>query len=202
MQAIFDVDWRAQALAGEAQAVEALARGALAPLYRFCFYRVGRDIHLCQDVVQETMLRAIRDLHLYDPARCGNDIFGWLTGLARNEIRRVLAHNHSAASLEALWSKMDKELLKLFADLESQPLAEDVLMRQETRELVNATMSQLPPHYGEALEAKYLHGKSVRDMAGSLRLTEKAVESLLTRARGAFRATFAALTRNLDPEIR
>ncbi len=59
--------------------------------------------------------------------------------------------------------------------------------------MVNATMAQLPAKYREALEAKYVAGKSVRDIAAALRISEKAVESQLTRARKAFRATFTAL---------
>jgi DNA-directed RNA polymerase specialized sigma24 family protein len=66
--------------------------------------------------------------------------------------------------------------------------------------MVNTAMSQLPPHYGQALEAKYLQGKSVRELAALWRLSEKAAESLLTRAREAFRATFLALTKNLNLE--
>jgi DNA-directed RNA polymerase specialized sigma24 family protein len=52
-------------------------------------------------------------------------------------------------------------------------------------------------HYRETLEAKYVLGQSVRDIAAALEISEKAVESQLTRARKAFRATFLALTRNL-----
>ncbi len=78
--------------------------------------------------------------------------------------------------------------------------SDDVLRREETREMVGATMSQLPRHYREALEAKYVAGKSVRDIAAALAISEKAVESQLTRARKAFRATFVALARNLNVE--
>ena len=200
MQAVFDASWRARALAGHAEAVMALAQTALEPLYRFCLHRVGRNRHLCEEVVQETMLRAIRELEQYDPARSGNNVFSWLTGIARNEIRRVLAREKATVSLELLWDRMDRELLALYERLEAEPLAEDVLCRQETREMVGATMSQLPPHYREALEAKYVLGKSVRDMAQALRMSEKAVESQLTRARKAFRATFLTLAKNLGVE--
>jgi RNA polymerase sigma-70 factor (ECF subfamily) len=201
LQPIFDAAWRARALAGEADAVKALAESALGPLYCFCFYRVGRNRHLCEEVVQETLVRAIRDLANYDPARGRNNIFPWLTGLARNEIHRTLAREKGGVSLEALWTRVDKELLALYARLELEPFEDDVLLREETREMVNATMSQLPMHYREALEAKYVHGKSVRDIAGLLQISEKAVESQLTRARKAFRAAFLALTRNLEPEV-
>lgn len=201
MQTTFDAGWRARALAGDAEAVKTLALEALGPLFGFCFYRVSRNRHVCEEVVQETLARAIRELDRYDPARAGNNIFPWLTGLARNEIHRALSHEKSAVSLEALWTKMDKELLALYARLESEPFADEVLQREETREMVNATMSQLPPHYREALEAKYVRGQSVRDMAGLLRVSEKAVESQLTRARKAFRATFLALSQNLNVEL-
>jgi RNA polymerase sigma-70 factor (ECF subfamily) len=201
LRPIFDARWHRKALAGDAEAVEALAAAALEPLYRFCLYRVGRNQHLCEDVVQETLVRAIRQIDRYDPARSGGDVFGWLTGLARNEIRRALAQEKSAASMEALWSRMDKELLCLYGRLETEPFQDELLRRAETREMVNAAMSQLPPQYGRALEAKYVLGRSVREIATAWRVSEKAVESLLSRARKAFRTAFLALAQNLNVEM-
>jgi RNA polymerase sigma-70 factor (ECF subfamily) len=197
----FDARWRQQALWGDATAVSAFAEAMLQPLYGFCLYRVGRNPHLCEEVVQETLVRALRDLDRYDPARSGNDIFPWLTGLARNEISRTLAREKPNRSLEALWARMDRELLALYDRIDSEPFNAEVLQREETREMVNVTMSQLPPHYREALEAKYVHGRSVRDLAANGRSTEKAVESLLTRARKAFRDTFLALSRALGTQM-
>lgn len=201
MRPVFDAAWRERALSGDTAAVQTLAEDALQPLYAFCLYRVGRNRALCEEVVQETLVRAIRELDRYDPARAGDNVFPWLTGLARNEISRVLSREKSAVSLEAMWARMDKELLSLYARLEMEPFGDDVLEREETRELVNTTMSQLPPHYREALEAKYMTGRSVRDMAAVSSISEKAVESLLTRARQAFRVAFLALSRNLEVEL-
>jgi RNA polymerase sigma-70 factor (ECF subfamily) len=199
LQPIFNNRWHRRALRGIREAIDRLAQQALEPLYRFCFYRVGRNQHLCEEVVQETLVQAMRQLDKYEPGRAAGNIFPWLTGLARNEIRRTLSREHGA-SLETLWERMDEELRSLYARLESEPLGDEVLRREETREMVGATMSQLPPHYREALEAKYVAGKSVRDMAAASRTTEKAVESQLSRARKAFRATFVALARNLSLE--
>ncbi len=56
------------------------------------------------------------------------------------------------------------------------------------------TLDALPRAYGDALEWKYVHGHSVREIAARLNLGEKAAESLLTRARQAFRDGFAAVT--------
>jgi RNA polymerase sigma-70 factor (ECF subfamily) len=201
LQNTFDAAWRTRALGGDAAAIQGLAADVLQPLYGFCFYRVGRNRHLCEEVVQETLLRAMRELDHYDPARANNNIFPWLTGLARNEIHRALGKEKWAVSLENLWGNMDRELLTVFARLESEHFADDLLRRDETRELVNATMSQLPPHYRAALEAKYVQGRSVRDLAAAWSMTEKAAESQLTRARKAFRATFLVLTRSLNVEL-
>src|SRR5262245_1550258 len=123
-----------------------MARACIEPLYRFCFHRIGRNQHLCEEIVQETMLRAIRDLCHYEPTRAGNNIFPWLTGLARNEIRRVLAREKGTVSIENLWDKMDRELLALYERLDAEPFSDELLRREETREMVGATMSQLPPH--------------------------------------------------------
>lgn len=197
----FDEAWRQDALRGDGQAIQQFTSAVLQPLFGFCLYRVGRNQHLCEEVVQETLFRALRDLSSYQPARASNNIFPWLTGLARNEIQRVLGREQSAVSLQTLWAKMDRELTAIYAKLESDPFADDLLQREETRELVNATMSQLPPHYREALEGKYVDGKSVRQLADGWHVTEKAAESQLTRARKAFRATFLALSRNLEAEL-
>jgi len=201
VQAIFDAGWRRRALGGEPAAVQLLADSALLPLFRFCFHRVGGNRHKCEEVVQETLLRALRELDRYDPERGGNHIFPWLTGLARNEITRVLGRDKQALSLEALWGRMDRDLRAIFARLEQEPFPDELLQRDETRAFVNATMAQLPPHYRQALEAKYVEGRSMREMAERDGGTEKAVESLLTRARAAFRDTFLALTRNLELEM-
>ena len=200
-QQLFDESWRRQALRGDETALRRLTAEMLPALYRFCLYRVGRNQHLCEEVVQETLLRALRDLHRYEPERAGGNLFPWLTGLARNEIQRVLGREKAAVSLQSLWERMDRDLLAVFVKLESEPFSDEMLQREETRDLVNGAMSQLPPHYRQALEAKYVSGESVRAIAERWRMTEKATESLLTRAREAFRAAFTALCRNLEVEL-
>ena len=200
-QSSFDSQWKKQALAGDSATIQMLADAMVDPLYQFCFYRVDRDRHTCEDVVQETLVRAIRELAAYEPSRSDANIFPWLIGLARNEIQRVFAQEKNTTSLQSLWQRMDDDLRDIFDRLESDPLGDDVLEREETREMVNVTMSQLPPHYREALEAKYVDRKTVRDIAATSSNTEKAVESLLTRARQAFRETFLALARNLNIEF-
>ena len=59
---------------------------------------------------------------------------------------------------------------------------------------MQVTLDHLPSRYSDALEWKYIQGLSVNEIAARMELGPKAVESLLTRARRAFRDGFAALT--------
>ena len=70
----------------------------------------------------------------------------------------------------------------------------DDLERQDLARLVQLTLDYLPARYSDVLEWKYLQGLSMREIAQRLDTTTKAVESLLTRAREAFRDGFATLT--------
>ncbi|MEZ5331245.1 MAG: sigma-70 family RNA polymerase sigma factor [Thermoanaerobaculia bacterium] len=67
------------------------------------------------------------------------------------------------------------------------------LRRSELARLVQVALDHLPPRYGDALEWKYIHGLSVKEIAPLLDVSPKAAESLLTRARIAFRDGFDSL---------
>ena len=55
------------------------------------------------------------------------------------------------------------------------------------------TVDALPSHYGDVLEWKYIDDLSVIEIAQRLAIGPKAAESLLTRAREAFRQTMLEL---------
>lgn len=196
--AVFDLSWRQQALAGDRDSITLLAGQVLGPLYRFCYHRLGRNQALAEDVVQDTLLVAIERLESYDPVRSDGRIWGWITGHARNEIRRALNHYEQGFSLQQFWESADTRLIEALRRIELDSISESDVLRQETRQLVNVTMSQLPVHYQQALVAKYVKGESLRQMAIGLSASVEAVESLLCRARRAFRETFTVLSRAME----
>jgi DNA-directed RNA polymerase specialized sigma24 family protein len=51
-------------------------------------------------------------------------------------------------------------------------------------------MRQLPEQYAQALQQRYLQGESVGQLARAMKLSYKGAESLLSRARQAFKAAF------------
>lgn len=60
-------------------------------------------------------------------------------------------------------------------------------------EHVAVALAGLPDTYRDVLRAKYAEGHSVAEIAAACDKTPKAVESLLTRARAAFRKAFGEL---------
>ena len=72
----------------------------------------------------------------------------------------------------------------LAADTEDPELR---LLARETTTLVHVALDRLPAHYARALEWKYLEAVPVIEIGRRLELSPKAAESLLTRAREAFR---------------
>src|SRR4029453_13673829 len=68
------------------------------------------------------------------------------------------------------------------------------LLRKELAQLVHVALDALPRRYADALEWKYIDGLSVKEIAVRLDLGLKAAESLLTRARNAFRDSFLSLS--------
>lgn len=67
------------------------------------------------------------------------------------------------------------------------------LQQKETARLVQVVLDRLPDRYGDALEWKYIEGLSVAEIAVRLGVATKAAESLLARARVAFRDAFSAV---------
>jgi len=60
-------------------------------------------------------------------------------------------------------------------------------------------LDDLPEPYAQVLEAKYGDGMSVEEMAQQLGLTAISVQSLLARAREAFRKLWTARMLGADP---
>ena len=63
----------------------------------------------------------------------------------------------------------------------------------QVRETIRTALDYLPAPYADVLEWKYVLELSVADIAARLGRSTKATESLLTRARDAFRETFVLL---------
>ena len=179
-------------LAGDENAFEAFFEGHFARLYRFALARLGRDADAAEDVVQSTLCKAISELGTY---RGEAALFTWLCTFCRHEISAYYRRQKRVPRTESLVEdspEVRAALDSLAANLEQGP--ESHLYRKEIARLVQVTLDSLPASYGDALEWKYIHGMSVEEVATKLKVGLKAAESLLVRAREAFREAFAVVT--------
>lgn len=163
-------------------------------LYAFVFYRVGKDVALAEDVVQETFVLAMQRTAEFDPAR--GTLRSWVCQLSRNVIRGHLREQRRTEELD-MWDRLDRALVVAFERMEKEALAHEVIERRETRDLVHMAMGHLTDAHRRVLEGKYLEDRSLTDLAAELGTTEDAVKSMLARARRAFRETFQTLGRTL-----
>ncbi len=186
-----DLALRDRLARGERGAAEDLIEQHLDPLYAFVHYRVGRDRAQVEDVVQDTLVVALERIASFD-GRASLQV--WLCGIARNKIRSE-RRKRAPVALEDVLAQTQGEIDAILCDVVRERLPDDVLERDETRDLVGATLSSLPPDYRRALLEKYVDGLSVVEMSNRSRKSPKATESTLTRARTAFARVFELLAK-------
>jgi RNA polymerase sigma-70 factor (ECF subfamily) len=152
-------------------------------LAAFAARRSSLDAAALEDVVQLTMINAIRGLAGF---RGGAALFTWLCQICRNQladVARRAARQPRVQSLDELTETRTANVVELtdFRD----PLDEcaDDSSRQAVRRVVNS----LPANYARILELRYGDDLTVPEIARVLRLSEDAAESRLSRARQAFR---------------
>lgn len=182
-------------LAGDERAFEEFFEAYFPRLYRFALARVDHNPDWAEEVVQATLTKVILKLHTF---RGEAALFSWLCTFCRHQIsafyrqRKQMTHRVRLTEDEP---EILAALESLTASLDGDP--DERYQRRELARLVQVTLDHLPPRYGDALEWKYIHGMSVKEIAALLDVGPKAAESLLTRARQAFRDGFGTLGRNL-----
>ena len=179
--------------AGDARAFERFTSSCLPALYRFAASRLHGDRELVREIVQTTVCKALANLATF---RGEASFFTWLCACCRNEIAMHYRRQKSLRREVPLPEERDP------LPAAGSPLPEgatEQLLREERARLVHLALDLLPPHHARALGMKYLENASVRDIAAALKLRPKAAESLLTRARIAFRGHCDRLTQDLEP---
>ncbi len=161
-------------------------------LYAFIYYRVDKNQTDAEDILQETMLAAFEGL---DNFKESSMLFTWMCGIAQNKISDFFKKKQKITSLEVVMEKIQPRLTSLIEAIENRPLQTNELEHQETKDMVNTILYSLPPHYQQGLIAKYVNDSSVEDVASQMQMSLKAVESLLTRAREAFKQAFLLISK-------
>jgi RNA polymerase sigma-70 factor (ECF subfamily) len=140
--------------------------------------------------VQATLCSAVTKLHTF---RGEAQLFTWLCTFCRHEISAYYRREEREQPEVALPDGFQDLEAVLDSLVASQSRPEQEYRRREIGRLVRVALDHLPPNYGNVLEWKYLDGLSVDEIAKNLKISAKAAESQLTRARVAFKEAFAVL---------
>jgi RNA polymerase sigma-70 factor, ECF subfamily len=174
-----------QMLAGEERAFSEFFTTYFPRVFRFALPRLNRNEDNAKDVVQATLVKAMRKLGDY---RGEAAIFTWLCQICRREIANHVRSQRRYSDKVVLIE--DSEDVRAALESIEAPAADDPLRRcdgAELKRLVHAVLDRLPGRYGEALEWKYVEGRSVEEIGDRLGIGHTAAQSLLARARVAFR---------------
>jgi len=172
-------------LAGDERAFDAFFESHFPRLYRFALPRLNGDVEATREVVQATLGKAMRKLADF---RGEAALFTWLCQICRREVvdRLRSERRHSdrivliddrpelRAAIESLEAPDEYDLVKSYG-------------RAEVGRLVQTVLDRLPARYGDALEWKYVEGRSVEEIGERLGIGHTAAQSLLARARVSFR---------------
>jgi RNA polymerase sigma-70 factor (ECF subfamily) len=170
--------------AGEQRAFDEFFNASASRLAAFVSRRSGLDPASVEDIVQNTLIKAVRNLASY---RGEAALFTWVTEICRHELadaRRKAVRRPAHDSLDEP-DAVAFPVPQLWVPEHREPAAEAEVHRRQ--EAVIRALNDLPERYARALEAKYGDGLSVKEVAALFGLTTVAAQSLLARARDAFR---------------
>ena len=163
---------RRAVLHGDETAWKVLYDDSFASLEKYIFWRCGQRRDWAEEIVQETWLIAVRKIREFDPQQA--QFASWLSGIAGNLLRNQLRK----------WLKDVKRRSPLIDESrEDSPVEND-------GERIALALSELSERNEQVLKQKYLEQLTVEQIASDWGETPKAIESLLTRAREAFREAF------------
>lgn len=172
---------RSAVLAGDEAAWRTWYEESFEGLTAYIAWRCAGLRDLTDEVVQETWLTAVRRIRSFDPER--GSFAGWLRGIAAN----ILSNHFRSRKRRA------REVQSLNGQYQERPLAAAHSEEPDLAERIAEALTTLPERYEAVLRAKYLDRQSVALIAETWKETPKAIESLLTRARQAFREAYNRL---------
>jgi len=137
-------------------------------VYRFCVALACGRYDLAEEVAQQVFIVASERIGRFDPGRAG--FRAWLLGIAKNRYMVIRTSEQTKKRYEESSAKEHS----------------DVITPGDPDLRVHEALARLPLHYRVVLEAKYLRGLSMKEIATDNGESIEAIESLLRRARADF----------------
>lgn len=167
---------------GDVESLDLLFRRRQQNVYRFALHLTG-SASTADDVTQDVFVAVIRDAGRFEPGRA--TVPAWLCGIARNYVRRRLAVDRGAASIDS-----DDGLESALPAVSPDPLED--LTSVEAIETLHRAVLTLPLRYREAIVLCDLQEMAYADAALALDCPVGTVRSRLSRGRALLAAKMMA----------
>lgn len=170
---------------GDSGAWQQLLQQIIPQLYGM-FLKSWPNPSLAEELVQKTVFDAVRGRTTFDPEKGAFE--EWIFGIAHNNIRLEIRKRAARPTV-------DGDISDYIDVMDTEPLPDELLENKETADIVRRALGQLDQKEQMTLRAMYIEGLSAREIAERMELTEKAVHSILYRARNSLRAKLKQLAR-------
>jgi RNA polymerase sigma-70 factor (ECF subfamily) len=165
--------WSAQR--GDEEAWRNLFEWHFEPVYRYCLNLSSGRQDMAEEIAQQAFITAAKRIGRFNQQK--GTFRAWLLGIAKKRSIKAKSRELRLRWYEKQFLKRGSETIKI----------------QTQQLLVYEALARLPAHYRIVLEAKYLKGLTVNQIAEANNSTSKAVESLLVRARDKFAQVYAQM---------
>jgi RNA polymerase sigma-70 factor (ECF subfamily) len=161
-------------------------------VYRYAYYRCQARADVAEDITQEVFQRALESIDGFrgDVA----DLLPWLKGIALRILARRARTFRRRTGRVAVSQAAGPGTEHVVAEaVDPGPAVDERIISDEQRLMIGAALSALKPQWEQVLRLKYCEGLTVQAISERLGFTVKATESSLSRARAAFRKTYARI---------
>lgn len=177
--------------AGDEEAFREFHAAYFDRLFRYLIVVTRGDEEAARDALQETFTRVVRYARRFD---CEEKFWSWLTVLARS------AAADGGRKRRSYWRLLTSYAFAWMIFQPAQAEGDDADDHLHT--LLLEELKDLSAEDRALVEGKYLRGASVRELAVQSKLTEKAVESRLSRARRQLRENLFERLKNEEASSR
>lgn len=173
-----DVQLMLEFKAGDQTALEALMRKYYPRILNF-IYRFLGNRQVAEDLTQEVFLKVYKSAFKYTPR---SQFQTWLYTIAKNTALNELRRKRGLfVSTDQTFNSDGNELTKEIADFETAP--DKDLMHKEKAAMIRQAIDDLPEKQRMAVILRRFEDFSYAEIAATLKVSDKAVKSLLSRAK-------------------
>jgi RNA polymerase sigma-70 factor (ECF subfamily) len=163
---------------GDRSAFEVLMRKYYARILNF-IYRFLGNRQIAEDLTQDVFMKVYKSAFRYRPR---SQFQTWLYTIAKNTCLNQLRRKRTMmVSLDQTFHASDNEFRTEIADPDADPDRE--LLQKERASMIRAAVNALPNNQRMAVILRRYENFSYAQIATTLNVTDKAVKSLLSRAK-------------------